>query len=279
MRLRHNADIDLDTDGLLAVNRSDYSSPTPLYHRIYLVLRSQIVDAVLQPGDLLPSEGAIAEEFDVSRITAKRALDELAKEGLVTRARGKGTTVTANAARFLQANFSDLVENLIEISVRTKVKVLKFDYGPAPRHVQKALNLPEKAVVQHAVRVRHQGTTPFSYIETYIPEDVGRSFGANDLSNRPILSLIEKAGVEIAQAEQSVNAVLADGKVAAILETPPASPLLKIVRVVSDSSGRPVQYIELWYRQDCFQINMKLERVAGEGNTRIWKFDSSPALD
>jgi GntR family transcriptional regulator len=261
------------------VKRTDYHSPTPLYHRIHMILRNQIIDATFQIGERLPSEGAIAEKFNVSRITAKRALDELAKEGLVNRARGKGTTVAETAAGHLRANFSGLVDDLIEISANTTVKVLGFEYCEAPQHVLKALSLPDNTIVQRAERVRHQGKTPFSHIVTYIPEDVGRSFGPDDLSNRAILHMIEKTGVEIAEAVQEISAVLADGEIAAHLEMPAASPLLKIVRVVSDSSGRPVQYIEILYRQDRHHINMRLKRVGGEDNKRIWKSENPSAID
>jgi GntR family transcriptional regulator len=265
--------------GIGVSKHTGYNSPTPLYHRIYLILRNQIIDSTFQIGDRLPSEGAITEKFDVSRITAKRALDELAREGLVTRARGKGTFVAPKAAGFLHANFSGLVKNLIGISASTSAKVLRFEYVAAPRRVSMALRLPDNSVVQRTERVRHQGKVPYSHIITYLPEDVGRSFGPGDLVNQPILSLIEQAGIKIAGAEQSISAVLADGEIAAVLETPPGSPLLKIVRVVSDSSGRPVQHIEILYCQDRHQINMKLIRVASEDNTNIWKSDNSPAED
>src|SRR5690606_7863405 len=72
----------------------DERLPTPLYHQIFLILRSQILDGRLQPGGLVPGEEELGRQFSVSRITARRALAELAAEGLVTRGRGRGTHVT-----------------------------------------------------------------------------------------------------------------------------------------------------------------------------------------
>ncbi|RME67622.1 MAG: GntR family transcriptional regulator, partial [Alphaproteobacteria bacterium] len=72
----------------------DSALPTPLYHQIYVLMREKIISGVYHDGSLIPSEHELEKMFGVSRITAKRALDELASEGLVTRRRGRGTTVT-----------------------------------------------------------------------------------------------------------------------------------------------------------------------------------------
>ena len=69
------------------------ASPTPLYHQLYTVLKNMVIDGTLEYGARMPTEEQLADLFVVSRITAKRAMDELANEGLVERRRGKGTHV------------------------------------------------------------------------------------------------------------------------------------------------------------------------------------------
>ena len=68
--------------------------PTPLYFQLYKLLKNGILDGTFINGSQLPTEGQLSEEFGVSRITSKRAMDELAREGLVERHRGRGTHVT-----------------------------------------------------------------------------------------------------------------------------------------------------------------------------------------
>ena len=68
--------------------------PTPLYFQLYRLLKNGILDGTFINGSQLPTEGQLSEEFGVSRITSKRAMDELAREGLVERQRGRGTHVT-----------------------------------------------------------------------------------------------------------------------------------------------------------------------------------------
>ena len=69
------------------------ASPTPLYHQLYTVLKTMVIDGTLELGARMPTDEQLAELFAVSRITAKRAMDELANENLVQRRRGKGTHV------------------------------------------------------------------------------------------------------------------------------------------------------------------------------------------
>ena len=71
-----------------SIVKVDEGLPTPLYHQIYLVLRNKIIDGEFVDGDLLPGEERTARSCGVSRITAKRALNELAEDGLVVRERG-----------------------------------------------------------------------------------------------------------------------------------------------------------------------------------------------
>jgi len=137
--------------------------PTPLYHQIFLILRGQIQEGRLPPGALVPGEEELARQFNVSRITARRALAELAAEGLVTRGRGRGTHVTArNDPPPVRAGVEGLLENLLAMGLKTQVNLLEFAYEPAPPDVAAALQIQAGEEVQRAVRVRSLEAGPFS---------------------------------------------------------------------------------------------------------------------
>jgi len=258
----------------------DSSNPTPLYYQIYLLYRQRILSGSLAFGDKLPSESVQEKTYGVSRITAKRAMDELAREGLVTRGRGRGTTVSYAMPRStVAADFSGLMENLIAIGASTTVEVLSFDYVAVPAYVGDALGLEPGATVQRAERRRSRDGRPFSFIVTFIPEEIGRSFDRDDLTDQPILSLIEKSGHSIADAEQSVTAVAADALTSVILDVPSGAPLLRVNRTVRDADGRPVQYIEVVYRPDVYQLNMRLARVNADSTTRVWATRDAGAIE
>jgi len=243
---------------------------TPLYHQIYLVLRDKIVDGVFGANDIVPGEQEVVRQFGVSRITAKRALDELAASGLVVRERGRGTRVAGRPeVTPVRAGVEGLLENLIEMGLKTEVSLLAFDYVPASPEVARALRLTSGAMVQHAVRSRAIEGNPFSHLTTYVPETIGRTYSRRDLANSPLLILLERSGVRIGSAEQVISATAADPQVAAALRVHVASPLLRITRVVLDQDGQPVEYIVGLYRPDRYQYRMKLDRVQ-ERNRNSW---------
>lgn len=243
---------------------------TPLYHQIYIVLRHQIADGSLKEGDVLPGELDLAALYGVSRITVKRALDELAKDGLVKRERGRGTSVSAiQSPNPMRSSFEGQMEDLLAMGLETEVELLELDYRPASEEVAVALQCPVGTEVQHSVRVRHAKGVPFSYLTTFVPADIGRSFKADDLASRPLLALMEDCGVRVASAEQTITATLADAVTGRRLDVMAGAPLTKMVRIVRDVSGNPVEFITALYRPDRYQYRMTLTRQETD-TAKIW---------
>jgi GntR family transcriptional regulator len=255
----------------------DKRLPTPLYHQIYLIIRGQILDGALAEGALVPGEEDLARQFAVSRITARRALAELAAEGLVTRGRGRGTRVARREVTPpVRGGVEGLIENLMAMGLKTRVELIEFGYEPASPHVAAALRLAPGSEVQRAVRVRSLADGPFSHLTTYVPAAIGRKFGRKDLAREPLLALLERSGVVIGGAEQTISATLAGATVAPLLHTEIGAPLLRISRVVHDLADRPVEYIVGLYRPDRYQFRMSLDRVRGE-ERNTWSAKVAPA--
>ena len=262
-----------DTGGLSGQTnlRVDDRLPTPLYHQIYMILRTKILNREYVEGDLLPSEDETSKAFDVSRITAKRALNDLAEEGLVVRERGRGTRVTwKGVTPPLRANVEGMLENIMAMGLETEVTLLAFDYVKPTDAVMTALGCQPDDAVQRAVRVRHLEGEPFSHLVTWVPESVGRNYTREDLASTPLLSLLERSGVEVMHAEQTLSATAADAEVAALLQVELTAPLLKIQRVVYDQLDRPVEFITGLYRPDRYQYRMNLSRVQSQPGKKSW---------
>jgi len=257
-------------DGIATRGYVDERLPMPLYHQVYLVLRNKILTGEYGFGALLPSEQETSETFGVSRITAKRALNDLAGDGLVLRERGRGTKVVFHAPTPpVKANVEGLLENLLAMGLETEVRLLAFEYVRPTDMVSRILCCDKTALVQRAVRVRLLEKEPFSYLVTHVPDWIGQSYSRGDLAERPLLTLLERSGVVISRAEQTISATLADVEVSAALGIELGSPLLKIDRVVYDQSERPVEYITALYRPDRYQHRMMLSRVGSE-SARSW---------
>ncbi len=240
--------------------------------RVYLSLRDEISNGTLASGARLPGEHKLADSFDVSRITIRRALDALALDGLIEKRAGSGSVVLRQSdhEQRIAADFATLIPQLVEMDRTTTARLLSFSYTKASEAVAKALGLDSGEKVQTAVRVRSFGDQPFSHLTTHVPEGIAESYGEADLATQPLFRLLERSGVAVDSAHQSVSAALAVPNVAEALNISVGSPLLFVQRVVRDESGRGVEYLSALYRPDLFRLEMRLARV-GTGETRHWE--------
>ncbi len=249
--------------------------PLPKYHQIYLVLREQLHEGQFAQG--LPGELALMRQFGVARVTVRRALQQLAGEGLIVRERGRGTRALGQgerearqrAAATRTTRLTGLLENLVSTSLNTTVKVLEVTQLAASPDVARALGLADGAPVQKAVRVRATREGPLSHITTWVPEALASGFGKRELAKKPILMLLEESGVRVGGARQTISARLADAQVAAHLQVAVGSALLAVRRLIHDEQGRPVQWLHGLYRPDRYEYHMQLSRV-GDIDATIW---------
>jgi GntR family transcriptional regulator len=169
----------------------------------------------------------------------------------------------------MRTNLTGLLENLVSMGLRTSVKVLEVSTVTASEAVASALGLSPGDAVQKAIRVRSTREGPLSHITTYVPDDLARRFGRRELSRKPILLLLEEAGVQVGRAVQTVSARLADAEVAGHLEVAVGSALLAVRRLIYDEQERPVQWLHGLYRPDRYEYEMQLSRV-GSIDAKVW---------
>ena len=255
---------------LLAPHLVDDALPTPLYHQIYLLLRDRIVSGRIQPGALLSGEQEIARQLGVSRITVKRALNELASRGLVERHRGRGTIVAGSAVIPLVAGaFDTLLESLQRMGLQTEVELLDVSEQPADARIAERLELKADTPVQRAVRFRKLNGQPFSHLVNYIPLSIAGRYSVDELATTSMLTLLERAGAPAQEAEQWISAVAATVLIAQTLDVSPGAPLLRVDRVMRGPRRKPVQFIEAHYRPDRFHYHFRTQR----SGKNLWTHD------
>ena len=136
------------------------------------------------PGELALM--ALMAQFGVARVTIRRALEQLAGDGLITREPGCGTRpvemAVVNPVVERRAKLTGLLENLVSMGPKTSVRVLGVRSIPASPEVADALQIKAGDEVQKAVRVRSISEGALSYITTYVPQILAQSFGRRELS-------------------------------------------------------------------------------------------------
>lgn len=255
--------------------RANPSLPEPLYHQIFVMLRERILDGSFAPGARFPSESEIEAALAVSRITARRALEELAARGLIERAQGRRSTVAPYRPRTrLLAGVEGMIENNRRMGDLTTVELLERADVPAGPELSQQLRVKQGEPVQRSVRVRSIDGLPFSYAITHLPRRVARLIQAERMSTEPLIELLEQAGIEIGRAEQTISARSATGEVARALHVDVGSALLESERVVFDSADRPVEAIQVLYRPDVYRYAVDLHRTHSEGG-RVWSSNAT----
>ena len=238
--------------------------------QVYLVLRDRILSGAVGCGAKLPNENELAAHHGVSRVTVRRALGELARERVIERRRSAGTRIIYRQSPTpMTADISGVLANLAEMGRRTALTLLSFDYVPAEGAVAQTLGVASDQMLLRSVRVRSVDGLPFSYLTTHVPEDVSVTFTRQELASRPLLELLERAGVKVDHARQRISACVAMPDVARALGLPTGSPLIELVRIVYDQTGRGVEHLHALYRPDRYAFEFDLVRL-DVADTRAW---------
>jgi GntR family transcriptional regulator len=231
----------------------------PLYHQIFLALRDEIVGGRRPYGSIVPTEHDLADRFAVSRITARRALDELAGQGLVERKRRIGTRVIFHAApAHIDANIDQAVESLLAFGRDTKVRVLDLDEVAADDFVADALGILPGTRVLRAIRIRLRGGEPIGQVVSYTATSFAGVLTRRALTRAPLLELLLGSGARIGAGQQTVAAVAADPALAEALQLEARAPLLRVERHVHDDAGKPLLLTIAHYRGDRYRLAIDL---------------------
>ncbi|WP_158945164.1 GntR family transcriptional regulator [Granulicella sp. S190] len=233
----------------------------PLYGKIEEVLASEIARGDHQPGDRLPSEDELLARFGVSRITVRRAVQNLIQRGIVEIQRGRGTFVLAPKISQELTKLTGFVEDMHSHGRKASARVVTQGIVAASKRVAEHLGISKGTRVMRIERVRLADSVPMSVDETYLPLEIGKEIVRNDLRVMPIFTLLEeKYGVPLIEAEYSLEAAAASAYVADALGIPEGAPIFRIERTSFTTKGRPVDYEMLSYRGDLIRFVTRLGR-------------------
>jgi DNA-binding GntR family transcriptional regulator len=229
------------------------TSPVPLYHQIADQLQKAIETGRLNKGDFLPSEVDLAERWNVSRPTARRAIQQLVDHGMLVRKRGVGTQVVASHVR-RGVKLSSLYDDLSSTGRRPATSVVHVGPVDADEEVAQFLEILPGTTVIRIERVRYADDRPLAIMHNWIPFDIGESLTAEALANDGLYALMRAAGVRPLEATQVIEARVATSDEVETLLLPAGSPVLTIQRVLQDESGRKVEFARHAYDATQYSI-------------------------
>ncbi len=239
------------------LGKLDESSALPLYQQLQRALRQAIETRHIGPDDALPPERDIAEDFHISRITVRKAIDGLVSEGLLVRRQGAGTFVCSR----VEKNFSKLTSFSEDMQAR----------GRAPRSVW--LRKSEGSVTpEEALTLRSSPGTPvFRFHRIRFADDAPMSIEyatvlasclpSLDAVESSLYEALERAGSRPARALQRLRAVLFTAEQAKLLQIRERDAGLLVERVGFLKDGQAVEFTQSYFRGDIYDFVAELSDV------------------
>lgn len=219
-------------------------------------LRSQF-----EVGDRFPSEKVLCEEFEVSRETVREALAWLAREGYISRHRGRGSFVARCPAAAPGTRLTGLSEDLTALDPELHIRILAQEPVPAAGDVADAIGVSAGDMVYRLTRLRLYRDEPFSRHESYLPLDVGHRLDGYDLTHRSLVHVLEHGlGIPFWEDCQEIEAQVADTDMARLLGVPVGAPLLYLTRLWLTEGHRPLVLFRSHYRSDRYYYTVRIDQ-------------------
>lgn len=242
----------------------------PLHRQMFLVLHDEIVRGAFEPGDSLATEQALCEQFGVSRITVRRALADLADEGLIERKHGVGSFVLDSPSIRQRDVGGSYMDELRRVELETEVEVLDFGIRGVPRSVTERLGPRDRMLYALRLRRGRRTAEPLMMTEVWLPVELAEAVTEEGLVARPLYQLLEDAGVSLERLDHELTAEIAGPRSATLLGTPIGSPVIRVNRVAyADRTPHHVMSMTLSPNRSRVVLNQTAEEVHAGGGLAI----------
>lgn len=232
----------------------DLKARQPLYQQLQRSLRQAIESATLGADDALPAERDLAEEFSVSRITVRKALDGLVSEGLLTRRQGSGTFVAGR----VEKSFSKLTsfsEDMLARGRRPHSRWLSKVEGTVTPEESLTLGLGPGTPVFRFTRIRYADDMPMALENSTV---AGFCLPGLESVDASLYDALDRSGYRPVRALQRLRAVLFTPEQAELLAVRAGDPGLLIERRGYSRTGQSVEVTQSYYRGDAYDFVAEL---------------------
>jgi GntR family transcriptional regulator len=234
--------------------------PIPLHHQVYLDLTAALDAREWRPGDRLPTERVLAEQYGCSLITIRRALGELVREGRLERTRGRGTFVLAPRIDVDFAGSLSFSEEMQTRGLDPETRLIAARPEAAGQAAAAALELEIGSPTLYIERLRSADGEPLLLEQVHLPAERFPGLLAMDLEHGSLYELLsERYGVRVSRAREALEPVLLHAREARLLARRPGSPALLIEGIATAADGTPIEFGRTFVRGD--RTRYYVERV------------------
>ena len=234
--------------------------PIPLHHQVYLDLTAALDAHEWRPGDRLPTERVLAEQYGCSLITIRRALGDLVREGRLERTRGRGTFVLAPRIDVDFAGSLSFSEEMQTRGLEPETRLIAARPEAADQAVASALGLELGSPTLYLERLRSADDEPLLLEQVHLSAERFPGLLAMDLEHGSLYELLsERFGVRVSRAREALEPVQLRTREARLLARRPGSPALLIEGIATTADGTPIEFGRTFVRGD--RARYYVERV------------------
>lgn len=230
----------------------------PKYYTVKRAIIGYIDDEVYRIGEMIPSERELMQAFEVSRITIRKAIDELEREGYLYRIQGKGTFVKGEQNSQNLISLTSCTQDIERLGMKPSRRVLSSAVVPSDKKRQHTLNLKEGEPVFRLERVIYADGEPINLTTTYLAYRYVEGIEKFDFATESLYNVLERRyGITIKRAIRRVEAVIAHNEVSELLGMEEGVPLLLFqCTTYGEIGGRecPIETFKCYYRSDRFSF-------------------------
>ena len=235
----------------------DQEKALPLYFKVAETIKFRILNNTYSPGERIPSAKELAEEFGVSNITIRKAVEHLSNEGFVNPKQGYGTLVAELNQEVVEiritGNFREWLDSASEKTVGFCAEVLELVETEPHEKIRSIMGLSQDEKVARLKRIRRYNGKIVSYFENYFPAEYLPSIDTSVLTGTSFIETFQTSTkMSLSHMDQWVKAGIADFSMAGRLEVPFGSPLFCVENIYHAKEGGPVIVSLMFYRGDSY---------------------------
>ena len=219
-----------------------------LYGILYDQMVAKITSGEWKPGDQIPPELELCKIYDVSRITVRRALDEMLQKGLIRREMGRGTFVEGGLMLSPHQQIYSFTNEIIKMGLRPGAKLLKQKETRADHSVAQDLKINEGDATLFVNRLRTANDLPLFFSESYFNVTAFPNLLNADFSGDSLAKIIDLTiNLKVIRVEQWVTARNAWARLAKLLVLEENAPVLNMKRIVYVEGGIPIETVQVYF--------------------------------
>lgn len=233
----------------------DKKSPIPLYYQLVEAIRDRIRAGELMPGAQLPPERELGEQYGISRMTVRQALQYLISDDVLVARQGTGTFVAEPKLTFDLRHALGFTDEMVRRGADAVSQVLEQSVVTPPESVAAKLALQADERATRIVRLRLAAETPLVLEIVYVPTNLFPGLELENLTQHSLYRLMRDVhGVSPAGAYQTLQSVPANEYEGHLLGVQPGTPMILLKGVTVDQNDQPIECFKAIYRGDRFEI-------------------------